>query len=298
MQPGTPHRQPARGVGVAGADLAAYAQRVLHGVQQVAPGLRLGRRLHIGHRALRHQSSAALARAGPDVDDVLGMANGVHIVFHHHQGVALGAQALQGIEQDAVVARMQANGGLVEHVAHALQVAAQLRRQPDALGLAATERGRPPVQCQVAQAHLLQKLQPAANLGDQVARNVGLALAQGVALQRLHPLPHVGHAQGRNVGNANATKANRTRRGIEPGAGTGRAGGIQQVFHIGLGKGLFPAVMVIIAHGVVKHFALVLVQLNAGAHALRAPAVLAVVREQAWVQLGVAGAAHRAGAPA
>ena len=298
VQPGTPHRQPARGVGVAGAHLAAYTQRVLHGLQQVAPGLRLGGRLHIGHRALRHQPAAALAGARTNINDVLGMADGVHIVFHHHQGVALVAQALQGIQQDAVVARMQADSGLIEHVAHALQVAAQLRRQPDALGLAAAERGRAAVQCQVAQAHLLQKLQPAANLGDQVARDVGLALAQGVALQGLHPLPHIGHAQSRNIGNAHAGKAHRTRHGIEPGAGAGRAGGIHQVIHLGLGKGLLAAAVVIIAHRVVKYFALLFIELDTGADALRTPAVLAVVREQARVQLGIAGAAHRAGAPA
>ena len=56
--------------------------------------------------------------------------------------------------------------------------------------------------------------------------------------------------------------------------------------------------MVVVTHRVVKHLALVLVQLDTSAHALRAPAVLAVVGKQARVQLGVAGAAHRAGAPA
>jgi hypothetical protein len=37
---------------------------------------------------------------------------------------------------------MQADGRLVEHVAHALQVRAELRREPDALRLAARERRR------------------------------------------------------------------------------------------------------------------------------------------------------------
>jgi hypothetical protein len=50
--------------------------------------------------------------------------------------------SVQGLEQDLVVARVQADGGLVQHVANALQVAAQLGRQADALGLAARERGR------------------------------------------------------------------------------------------------------------------------------------------------------------
>ena len=60
-----------------------------HGVQQIAPGLRLGHSLHIGHRALRHQAATAFAGAGANVDDVVGGANGVLVVLHHHQGVAL-----------------------------------------------------------------------------------------------------------------------------------------------------------------------------------------------------------------
>ena len=51
---------------------------------------------------------------------------------------------------------MQADGGFVEHVTHALQVAAQLRRQADALRLATAERGRAPVQREVAQAHFFR----------------------------------------------------------------------------------------------------------------------------------------------
>ena len=50
-------------------------------------------------------------------------------------------------------------------------------------------------------------------------------------------------------------------------------------------------------HRVVERLALLARQLHAGAHAVGAPAVLAVVGEQARVELGIAGAAHRAGAP-
>ena len=70
----------------------------------------------------------------------------------------LSLERLQRVQQDAVVARVQADGRLVEHVAHALQVAAQLRRQADALRLAAAERRRGAVQRQVAQADLFQEL--------------------------------------------------------------------------------------------------------------------------------------------
>ena len=52
----------------------------------------------------------------------------------------------QRVEQHLVVARVQADGGLVEHVAHALQVGAELRGQADALRLAAGQRRRGAVQ--------------------------------------------------------------------------------------------------------------------------------------------------------
>ena len=257
----------------------------------------------------------AFARAGTNVDDVVGVADGVFIVLHHHQRVALVAQALQRTQQDLVVARVQANGGLVEHVAHTLQVAAELRGQADALRLATAERGRAPVQREVAQAHLLQKLKPAFDLGHQVTRNVGFALAHAaLGLQRLHPLAQVGDTQASQFGDGHPlnrlpgtdacgrracqlqAKLHRPSRRIEPGALATWTHRIHQVLHLGLGKGLLATFVIVITHRVVEHLALLLRQANTGADAVRAPAVLAVVGEQARVQLGVTGAAHRAGA--
>ena len=97
-------------------------------MQQVAPGLRIGDVLQVGDAALRNQPATTAPGAGADVDQVIGVADGVLVVLHHHQGVTLVAEGPQGTEQDGVVAGVQADGGLVQHVAHALQVAAQLRR--------------------------------------------------------------------------------------------------------------------------------------------------------------------------
>ena len=60
-----------------------------HGVEQITPSLRFGLRLHIGNTALRYQAPTALASARSDVDDVVRMADGVFVVFHHDQRVAL-----------------------------------------------------------------------------------------------------------------------------------------------------------------------------------------------------------------
>jgi hypothetical protein len=55
-------------------------------------------------------------------------------------GVAEVAQALQRFEQPVVVALVQADRGLVEHVEHAGQARADLRGEADALALAARQR--------------------------------------------------------------------------------------------------------------------------------------------------------------
>ena len=128
-----------------------------HRVQQVAAGLRVGTLHDAGQRSLGDQRTAALAGARPDVDDVFGVADGVLVVLDHHQRVALVAQAAQRSEQDRVVARVQSDGRLVEHIAHALQVAAKLRREPNALRLAAAERRRATVEREIAQSDLFEK---------------------------------------------------------------------------------------------------------------------------------------------
>jgi hypothetical protein len=77
-----------------------------------------------------------------------------------------------------VVARVQADGRLVEDVADAAQVGAELRGEPDALRLAAGQRGRGAVERQVAQADLRQESQARAEFGDQVACDLGLAAVE------------------------------------------------------------------------------------------------------------------------
>ena len=56
------------------------------------------------------------AGAGADVEHVIGGADGVLVVLDHDDGVAEVAQALEGFQQARVVALVQADRGLVEHV--------------------------------------------------------------------------------------------------------------------------------------------------------------------------------------
>ena len=84
--------------------------------------------------------AAVDAGAGADVEHVVGGADGVLVMLDHDHGVAEVAQALEGFEQARIVALVQADRRLVEHVEHAGEAGADLRGEPDALALAAGQR--------------------------------------------------------------------------------------------------------------------------------------------------------------
>ena len=88
----------------------------------------------------RRRRAAVHAGARAHVDQVVGRADRVLVVLDHDHRVAEVAQALQRLQQPVVVALVQADRGLVEHVEHARQARADLRGQADALALAARER--------------------------------------------------------------------------------------------------------------------------------------------------------------
>src|SRR5262245_16280628 len=67
---------------------------------------------------------------------------------------------------------MQADGRLVQHVADALQVRAELRGEADALRFTARKRRRRTIQREIAETHALQEFQSRANLREQIACNL------------------------------------------------------------------------------------------------------------------------------
>ena len=69
--------------------------------------------------------AAVRAGAGADVDQVVGGADAVLVVLDHDDGVADVAQALERADEPRVVALVQADRRLVEHVADADQAASR-----------------------------------------------------------------------------------------------------------------------------------------------------------------------------
>jgi hypothetical protein len=80
-------------------------------------------------RARGHHLSTLRPSSRAKIDDVIRLADGVFIVFHHHNAIALVLQTVQRAQQPRIVTGVQADGGLVQDITHATQVRAQLRGQ-------------------------------------------------------------------------------------------------------------------------------------------------------------------------
>jgi hypothetical protein len=115
-----------------------------HRDREFAGQILAGERARIGHdlagRALGDDLAAMHAGAGADIDHIVGGADGVLVMLDHDHGVAEVAQVLERFQQPVIVALVQADGRLVQHIEHAGQARADLRGQPDALAFAARQR--------------------------------------------------------------------------------------------------------------------------------------------------------------
>jgi len=69
-------------------------------------------------------------------------------------------QSQERLDELSVIALMQPDAGLVQHIQHAHELRANLRGQADTLALASRESGGSSCERQIVQAHILQKSQP------------------------------------------------------------------------------------------------------------------------------------------
>ena len=131
--------------------------------REILPGEAFGVRHDVLRGAFRDDLAAMHARAGADIDDMVGMQDGVLVMLHDEHRIAEVAQVLQRVEQPRVVALMQADGRLVQHVKHARQPGADLRGEPDALAFAAGERAGIAAERQIIEADIVQEAQALAD---------------------------------------------------------------------------------------------------------------------------------------
>ena len=136
---------------------------------QIARGQRCGavaqqRRIGAGEQ----NTPAVLARARAQIDDVIGRPHHVGIVLHDDDRVAEIAQFFEDADQPRRVARVQADGRLIEHIAGAHQPRAEAGRKLDALRFAAGERRRQAVEREVMQPDIVQEFQPLPDLDQDL----------------------------------------------------------------------------------------------------------------------------------
>ena len=74
--------------------------------------------------AFIYHFSAVSSGGWTDLDDVVGGGNDIFVMLHHHDGVTQVAQLPQHMYQPLCIARMQADGWLVQHIERAYQTAA------------------------------------------------------------------------------------------------------------------------------------------------------------------------------
>ena len=109
---------------------------------------------------------------------MVGRADHRLVVLDDDHRVAARLQLAQHGDQPRVVARVQADRRLVEHVEHADEPRADLRGESDALHLAARKGGALAVEGQVVEPHVGEELEPAADLLEHLAGHVPLGLVQ------------------------------------------------------------------------------------------------------------------------
>ena len=121
---------------------------------------------------------AVQAGAGADVDHVVRSANTVLIVLDDDDGVADLLETAEGFDQPCVVALMQADRRLIQHIAHTDKARANLCGQPDALRLATAQRSGFAVEGEIAEADVEHKTQPCGDFADDRFGDLGAFFAE------------------------------------------------------------------------------------------------------------------------
>ena len=76
------------------------------------------------------------------IDHMVGGKDGFFVMLHHDDGIAQIAQALKAFQKALIVALVQADGGLVQHIKNPGETGANLAGQPDTLTFTAGKRSR------------------------------------------------------------------------------------------------------------------------------------------------------------
>ena len=173
-----------------------------------------------------HDLATELTRARSDVDDPVGRANGVFVVLDDDERVAEVLELDQRLDEPPVVALVQADARLVEHVEHAGEARADLGREADALRFATAQRRGRASEVEVAEPDLDQELEPQPDLAQHRGGDVRLAVGQR---ERSHERVGVDEAELADIRDRVVVDRDCEHLGLEPLAVADRAGRLAQV---------------------------------------------------------------------
>ena len=164
--------------------------------------------------------TTVLAGARADVDDPVALADRLFVVLDDDHGVAQVAQPRQRVDQAPVVALVQTDRRLVEHVQGAHQARPDLTGEPDPLRLAAGQRAGRTRQREVVEADVEQEPEPGVDLFGDPLGDQPIALAEFERREELGGLAdrHLAH-----LGDVHVADGDRQRVRLEPRPATGAA---------------------------------------------------------------------------
>ena len=116
--------------------------RPLDAAREIRSGHRAGGAFDLARRAFGDDPAALAARAGSQVEDVVGGPDDVEVVLDGDDGVAFGREAADEADELGRVAGMEAEGRLVQDEGDAGEPDAEESGQPQPLGLAARQAWR------------------------------------------------------------------------------------------------------------------------------------------------------------
>ena len=213
-------------------DHAKYLQRNLHiQVAQVMlpgafhqdgflPGPRFGRRpdleisaqifsreaAFIGDDGLiisfSHHFAALMTGQWPHINDVIGFPHHLFIVLNDHHRVVKVPEMLQHTDQTVRIARVQANGWLIEDIQGVRQIAAQTACELYPLAFPATQAVGQPVEGEIAQPHVEQGGQPLSDLQEDPAGDLFFVIRQGKTSEPLVQIAYLHGAKFADMGAA------------------------------------------------------------------------------------------------
>ena len=148
---------------------------------------RLGvfRALDIPQGSLDDDFPAMHACARAKIDNVVGAPHRLVIVLDNDERVSFLPQRSERVEQPKIIARMQPNRRLVQHIEHAAKIGAELRSQTNSLGFAAAQRFRGTAKRKITQTDVLHEMQPLLNFGKQLSGDGFLCSAKPQFLRKL-----------------------------------------------------------------------------------------------------------------